>query len=460
MVQPVVQYNTGRTFQMFRLMLLILLLEGHGISAAPHEIAAYIGSRQARDHSPGTSYESPPSQSMAEPVTVHRHYFEDPVIFDESSQFETIVFHKSQREVRDVVLEMSSPVQLDLIEDGGRDQDEDRQTNTCCVLESGLLPQSNRHTKSNSRIHALTTVSSVSEVMEGSGLHHLLPDPRDTNRESQIKIRKEFEGTTQTSSHRIRPPSSDNKEHMITLQTSNPHSDHSFVPTKSNKVLQRVLPSKDGASTNSRKVIESNINSEETSNLPIVSSTPQEHWPIQLILITESNANQSSKHSWNACTPGYILVNDSCWSVCEVIPDYCYNGGACGIIEDVGAICRCSAKDHSWYRGHRCQTVLTEVQLICILLGASLLVALLFFTLILIFAIKLRSLKKIQQRFDSRSKLWISSAPQGNSSYSSEIRQQGYHSPLARCSPDTQCVPVSENHLTQNPSSVTSRVRW
>ncbi|XP_072926847.1 uncharacterized protein [Hemitrygon akajei] len=449
MVQPVIQSNFDRTFQMFHLIMLFLLLKGDGISALPHERASYIGLRKAGDHSSGSSYPLH-SQSMVKRSTVDHVYFEDPLIFDASPQFETFVIHKSQSESRDAILDMSNPVPHDLMEVGARHYKEIGQSATCCALDSRFLrnsnpPQNNRHSNPNSRVPTPTGISPVNEVIEGSGLHHLEPDTEDTNPGSQRIISMEFDGTTKTSSSIVTPSNEIRQKYLITSYTSNSHLDHSYVPTKSNNVLQRGLPSLDGVATRGRKVNENNNNSEGISNTPTATSEQQEHQPFQLTLITEPNTIQSSNDSWHVCKPGYIHKNDSCWSVCEVIPNYCYNGGECGVIENVGAICRCSAKDHAWYRGRRCQTVITEVQLTCILIGTSLLVALLFLILIVTFTLKLRSLKKAQQRFDSRRKLWISSGPQGNSSFTSEISQQGYHSPLA----DTQCTTVSEKHLTQ-----------
>ncbi|XP_055513043.1 uncharacterized protein LOC129710225 [Leucoraja erinacea] len=436
---------------MFCLMVLFLLLKGDGIPAVPHETASYIGLRQEEDQSPGSSSQPLRSWAEVEPATADHLYFEEDLVFDASPQFETFVIHKSHSGSKDVILDLSNPEAGDLTED----LNEVGQLDTCCALSSALtrnsnLPQINRHLNPNSRISTPTNVSPVSEVIEGSGFPHLVPDADDINLVTQRINRIEFEDTTQRFSNSVTPPSKKNKqEYLVTIHTSNTHQDHGDVPTKSNDTLQRGLPSMDDALSNSRKVNENIINSEGTSKPPLESSEQQDHWPIQLTSITESNTNQSSNHSWSACNPGYIHENDSCWSVCEVNPNYCYNGGECGVIENVGAICRCSAKEHTWYRGPRCQTVVTEVQLTCILIGATLLISLIFLALIVVFALKLRSLKDAQQRFDSRSKLWISSGPQGNSSFSSEISQQGNHSPVARCSPDTQCTPVSENHLTQ-----------
>ncbi|XP_072104876.1 uncharacterized protein [Mobula birostris] len=390
MVQPVIQYNFDRTFQMFHLTMLFLLLKGDGISALSHERVSYIGLRKAGDHSSGSSYPLH-SQSMVKRSTADHVYFEDPLIFDASPQFKTFVIHKSESESRDAILEVSNPVPHDLMGVGARHYKEIEKSVTCCALDSRLLrnsnpPQNNRHSNSNSSVSTPTDIFPVNEVIEGSGLHPLEPDTEDTNPGSQRITSMEFEGTSKTSGSMVTPSNENRQKYLITSYTSNSHLDHSYIPTKSENVLQRGLPSLDGVSTSSRKMNESNNNSEGVSDTPTATSEQWEHWPFQRTLITEPNTIQSSNDSWSVCKPGYIHKNDSCWSVCELIPNYCYNGGECGVIENVGAICR---------------------------------------------------------------KLWISSGLQGNSSFTSEISQQGNHSPLARCSPDTQCTPVSEKHLTQ-----------
>lgn len=40
------------------------------------------------------------------------------------------------------------------------------------------------------------------------------------------------------------------------------------------------------------------------------------------------------------CRNGYVRRNNSCKSLCEIYPTYCYNGGQCYIVENIGAFCR------------------------------------------------------------------------------------------------------------------------
>ncbi|KAG8429445.1 hypothetical protein GDO86_020170 [Hymenochirus boettgeri] len=51
---------------------------------------------------------------------------------------------------------------------------------------------------------------------------------------------------------------------------------------------------------------------------------------------TISGSNDSSAE----CRNGYVRRNNSCKSVCDLYPTYCYNGGQCYIVENMGAFCR------------------------------------------------------------------------------------------------------------------------
>ncbi|CAN0356321.1 unnamed protein product [Lampetra fluviatilis] len=103
------------------------------------------------------------------------------------------------------------------------------------------------------------------------------------------------------------------------------------------------------------------------------------------------------------CRPGYAPHNASCISVCATTPHYCYNNGRCYLVENLGAICRCSAQEYSWYKGARCQSVVTDFQVGCVAVGTALLVLFLIFMLIVFFAKKLHSLSTENQQLRAKS---------------------------------------------------------
>lgn len=41
------------------------------------------------------------------------------------------------------------------------------------------------------------------------------------------------------------------------------------------------------------------------------------------------------------CRVGYQMVNSSCRSPCDMLPNYCFNGGQCYLLEGMGVFCRC-----------------------------------------------------------------------------------------------------------------------
>ncbi|XP_067888735.1 chondroitin sulfate proteoglycan 5-like [Heterodontus francisci] len=104
------------------------------------------------------------------------------------------------------------------------------------------------------------------------------------------------------------------------------------------------------------------------------------------------------------CKLGYLKQNKSCKSICDMVPNYCYNGGQCYVMENVGAICRCNAQDYIWHKGIRCEFIITEFQVMCIAVGSSAVVILLLFMLTVFFAKKVYSLKTENKRLRKRSK--------------------------------------------------------
>lgn len=56
-------------------------------------------------------------------------------------------------------------------------------------------------------------------------------------------------------------------------------------------------------------------------------------------------------------------------------------------------LCRCNVQDYIWHKGARCEAVVTEFQVMCLAVGASALVVLLLFMIVVCFAKKLHVLK-------------------------------------------------------------------
>uniref|UniRef100_A0A8C3D6D7 Chondroitin sulfate proteoglycan 5 n=1 Tax=Corvus moneduloides TaxID=1196302 RepID=A0A8C3D6D7_CORMO len=93
------------------------------------------------------------------------------------------------------------------------------------------------------------------------------------------------------------------------------------------------------------------------------------------------------------CRSGYVRHNSSCRSLCDLVPSYCHNGGQCYLVESHGAFCRCNTQDYTWHKGTRCESIVTDFQVMCVAVGSAALVVLLLFMLTVFFAKKLYLLK-------------------------------------------------------------------
>ncbi|XP_054564088.1 chondroitin sulfate proteoglycan 5 [Eptesicus fuscus] len=94
-----------------------------------------------------------------------------------------------------------------------------------------------------------------------------------------------------------------------------------------------------------------------------------------------------------ACRSGFVRHNSSCRSVCDLLPSYCHNGGQCYLVESLGAFCRCNTQDYIWHKGARCESVITDFQVLCVAVGSAALVLLLLFMMTVFFAKKLYLLR-------------------------------------------------------------------
>lgn len=104
------------------------------------------------------------------------------------------------------------------------------------------------------------------------------------------------------------------------------------------------------------------------------------------------------------CRNGYVRRNNSCKSLCEIYPTYCYNGGQCYIVENIGAFCRCNTQDYIWHKGLRCESIITDFQVMCVAVGTAALVVLLLFMMTVFFAKKLYLLKTENYKLRKRNR--------------------------------------------------------
>ncbi|MBN3300806.1 CSPG5 protein, partial [Amia calva] len=127
------------------------------------------------------------------------------------------------------------------------------------------------------------------------------------------------------------------------------------------------------------------------------------------------------------CRPGYIRHNASCRSHCDFFPSYCFNGGQCYLVEGTGVFCRCNVQDYIWHKGSRCESVVTEFQVLCLAVGAAALMVLLLFMITVFFAKKLHLLKTENSKLRKRSSKYRPPSEQHNDNFSLSTIAEGSH---------------------------------
>ncbi|XP_040211271.1 chondroitin sulfate proteoglycan 5 isoform X4 [Rana temporaria] len=125
------------------------------------------------------------------------------------------------------------------------------------------------------------------------------------------------------------------------------------------------------------------------------------------------------------CRNGYVRRNNSCKSLCEIYPTYCYNGGQCYIVENIGAFCRCNTQDYIWHKGLRCESIITDFQVMCVAVGTAALVVLLLFMMTVFFAKKLYLLKT--ENYKLRKRKYRTPSELHNDNFSLSTIAEGSH---------------------------------
>ncbi|XP_051922485.1 chondroitin sulfate proteoglycan 5-like isoform X4 [Hippocampus zosterae] len=155
------------------------------------------------------------------------------------------------------------------------------------------------------------------------------------------------------------------------------------------------------------------------------------------------------------CRPGYQMVNATCRSPCDFDPNYCYNGGQCYLLEDAGTFCRCNVQDYIWHKGARCEAVVTEFQVMCLAVGASAVVVLLLFMMVVCFAKKLHILKMENKKLRRRSKYRPTSEAH-NDNFSLSTIAEGSHPNVRKLcdtppnAPHARALAYYDNIICQN----------
>ncbi|KAI9999873.1 hypothetical protein NQD34_011716 [Periophthalmus magnuspinnatus] len=152
------------------------------------------------------------------------------------------------------------------------------------------------------------------------------------------------------------------------------------------------------------------------------------------------------------CRVGYQRVNGSCRSPCDLQQNYCLNGGQCYLLEGMGVFCRCNIQDYMWNKGARCESVVTEFQVLCLAVGASAVVLLLLFMIIVCFAKRLHLLKTENKKLRRRSK-YRPSSEQHNDNFSLSTIAEGSHPNKTMSRYTWECKTKEESDCEDDPHS-------
>ncbi|XP_057195993.1 chondroitin sulfate proteoglycan 5 isoform X5 [Triplophysa rosa] len=147
---------------------------------------------------------------------------------------------------------------------------------------------------------------------------------------------------------------------------------------------------------------------------------------IKVATVEESPRIPPSESS-DGCQQGFSLINGTCRSPCELKPNHCFNGGQCHSLDGTQVFCRCNIQDYMWHRGSRCESVITEFQVMCIAIGSSTVMVLLLFMTIVCFAKKLHVLKTENNKLRKRSSKYRPSSEHHNDNFSLSTIAEGSH---------------------------------
>ncbi|XP_056300899.1 chondroitin sulfate proteoglycan 5 isoform X3 [Pseudoliparis swirei] len=153
------------------------------------------------------------------------------------------------------------------------------------------------------------------------------------------------------------------------------------------------------------------------------------------------------------CRAGFQVGNGSCRSPCDTLPNFCFNGGQCYLMEGMGVFCRCNTQDYIWHKGARCESVVTEFQVMCLAVGASALVVLLLFMIVVCFAKKLHVLKTENNKLRKRSSKYRPSSEQHNDNFSLSTIAEGSHPNKTMSRYTWECKTKEESDCEDDPNS-------
>nr|XP_023683151.1 chondroitin sulfate proteoglycan 5-like isoform X1 [Paramormyrops kingsleyae] len=186
-------------------------------------------------------------------------------------------------------------------------------------------------------------------------------------------------------------------------------------------------------SVSTTDMMDENLLHSTPPSVPVYPRGPRPISPVDT-LSSGSGRNEVPRHppsststSGSDCRLGYVTSNGTCRSPCDLFPSYCFNGGQCYLVEGMGIFCRCNVQDYIWHKGSRCESVITEFQVMCIAVGTAALLVLLLLMITVFFGKKLHLLKTENHRLRRRSSKHRPTSEQHNDNFSLSTIAEGSH---------------------------------
>uniref|UniRef100_A0A671SPY2 Chondroitin sulfate proteoglycan 5-like n=1 Tax=Sinocyclocheilus anshuiensis TaxID=1608454 RepID=A0A671SPY2_9TELE len=162
----------------------------------------------------------------------------------------------------------------------------------------------------------------------------------------------------------------------------------------------------------------------------------------------------------SGCLYGFVHYNGTCISSCDIFPGYCFNGGQCYVVDGIGAFCRCNIQEYIWNKGSRCESVISDFQVMCIAVGGAAIMLLLLFMVVVFFSKRMHVLKTENRRLCKHSKFRPKSE-QHIDNFSLSTVAEGSQANVRKdctCKEDPCKCPPKEDESLNNQNSLTPKL--
>ncbi|XP_043073307.1 chondroitin sulfate proteoglycan 5b isoform X4 [Puntigrus tetrazona] len=215
----------------------------------------------------------------------------------------------------------------------------------------------------------------------------------------------------------------------------------------------------------------------EDENVPLIASAVPSN---TRVITSDDGSGEPSPGASDVlnsgCLYGFVRYNGTCISSCEIFPSYCFNGGQCYVVDGIGAFCRCNIQEYIWNKGSRCESVISDFQVMCIAVGGAAIMLLLLFMIVVFFSKRMHMLKTENRRLRKHSKFRpkseqhidnfsLSTVAEGSQANKTMSRYTWEYKPKEDpCSEDCSCkedpckCPPKEDESLNNQNSLTPKL--